>query len=204
MYFLDDEEEFDDTPFETVVFPKARLIFNEARWSAPNIRYACNCAAHAFDEPEMNYPWLDSIYGTNGAQGGDELLETLSAHPAFTRIHKNGVNPAEKHIVALDAENAHILRFNNMSGVWSDKMGGCSARQWDDNGNALLDLDQAHWIDYKPTSLSYFIFNKCGFKITPWGHADRDSPDPNHYKKARDAYYKSKQEHFQLPIRTNA
>lgn len=77
-------------------------------------------------------------------------------------------------------------------------MGDYSARQWDDNGNALLDLEQAHWVDYKFT-FNYFVFNSCGMRIVPETIHQGGWPDPDHYAEARRKYYDDKIRNFELP-----
>ncbi|MGB0720194.1 MAG: hypothetical protein ACPGRX_06950, partial [Bdellovibrionales bacterium] len=162
-----------------------------------NLNYY-NCLAHAFDRPDLKFLWFDSVHGIPwDSISGQALLSALNAHAAFTQIMKNGIDRRNHHLFALDAENNHAFRYNSRTGVWSEKAGGSSARQWDDKGNALLDLDTAHWNKYQG-SFSYFVINPEGFFAEPCIDPTYGE-DPPYYAEARQKYYSEKIANFQMP-----
>lgn len=177
------------------VKPSLNLSFNEEEWNAPEIVEEINCLAHAWDRKDLGHVWIQDVMGISYVKylfsTDSERLSMLEKHPAFTRIRKHEIAPKTAHIFAMKTNGLHALRFNSKTGIYSEKPLNLPARQWDDDGNALLDLEKANLGGCH--EFIYFKIEDDGFQAKPYFPKDKHRKHFHTLSQrdiaARDAYY---------------
>jgi len=148
--------------------PKSELSFDAEFWNSKAVKGYTNCFTYAFDSIECGCNWFSKIPGfedhTRSPWDPSLLIEKLSNHEAFERLHPDDMPLTQAHLIAVATEGAHVYRYNNINRTWAEKMPSIEARMWDDAGNPLISLESAFW-RYSRPSVAYFKLNEVGFSI---------------------------------------
>lgn len=140
-----------------IIKPKLSMQFEPDWWNHRDRITSSNCLAYALDEPSLGWPYLNFQSATNSEYNElrsifmersnikSSLYHNILFYLAgFERIRSHQYDPHKKHIIAFSVSMGHYFRLD-ADKVWSHKPGMSEARNIDDSGNIIYNLENSYF-----------------------------------------------------------